>query len=133
MNSPLTQRRGSGDTIHHSPFTVHLISTRNVIGIHRRSSALSVLAGGFSFPQAALAIGIALFLFVFLRLLAPAGLYNWLAVLLVSPLSIAAALAAVRAAAFRAAGRIVMAVPCIGTPASTQAALNACTSAFTSG
>lgn len=43
----------------------------------------------------AAAIATTLFLFVFLRLLAPAGLYNWLAVLLVSPLSIAAALAAV--------------------------------------
>jgi len=41
------------------------------------------------------AIATTLFLFLCLRLLAPAGLYNWLAVLLVSPLSIAAALAAV--------------------------------------
>ncbi len=43
----------------------------------------------------AAALATTLFLFVCLRYLAPAGLYNWLAVLLVSPLSIAAALAAV--------------------------------------
>lgn len=43
----------------------------------------------------AAALATTLFLFVCLQLLAPAGLYNWLAVLLVSPLSIAAALAAV--------------------------------------
>ena len=43
----------------------------------------------------AAAIATTLVLFLCLRLLAPAGLYNWLAVLLVSPLSIAAALAAV--------------------------------------
>lgn len=43
----------------------------------------------------AAALATTLFLFVCLRFLAPAGLYNWLAVLLVSPLSIAAALAAV--------------------------------------
>ncbi len=43
----------------------------------------------------AAALATTLFLFLCLRFLAPAGLYNWLAVLLVSPLSIAAALAAV--------------------------------------
>ena len=43
----------------------------------------------------AAALATTLFLAVCLRFLAPAGLYNWLAVLLVSPLSIAAALAAV--------------------------------------
>lgn len=43
----------------------------------------------------AAAIATTIILFLSLQLLAPAGLYNWLAVLLVSPLSIAAALAAV--------------------------------------
>lgn len=43
----------------------------------------------------AAAIATTLFLFVCLNLLAPAGLWNWLAVLLVSPLAIASALAAV--------------------------------------
>jgi len=37
------------------------------------------------------------------------------------------------AAALSCAGRIVMAVPCIGTPADTQASLNAPTSEATSG
>ncbi len=41
------------------------------------------------------AIATTLSLFICLRLLAPAGLWNWLAVLLVSPLAIASALAAV--------------------------------------
>lgn len=43
----------------------------------------------------AAAVATTLFLFVCLRLLAPDGLWNWLAVLLVSPLAIASALAAV--------------------------------------
>lgn len=43
----------------------------------------------------AAAIATTLFLFVCLRLLSAEGLWNWLAVLLVSPLSIASALAAV--------------------------------------
>lgn len=43
----------------------------------------------------AAAIVTTVLLFLCLRLLAPAGLYNWLAVLLVSPLAIASALAAV--------------------------------------
>jgi Na+-driven multidrug efflux pump len=43
----------------------------------------------------AAAIGTTVVVFVLLRLLAPAGLWNWLAVLLISPLAIASALAAV--------------------------------------
>ena len=41
------------------------------------------------------AIATTTLLFLSLQLLAPAGLYNWLAVLLVSPLAIASTLAAV--------------------------------------
>jgi hypothetical protein len=43
----------------------------------------------------AAALGTAVVVFVTLRLLAPAGMWNWLATLLVSPLPIAAALATV--------------------------------------
>jgi Na+-driven multidrug efflux pump len=43
----------------------------------------------------AAAIGTTLVVFLCLQLLAPAGLWNWLAVLLISPLAIASALAAV--------------------------------------
>ena len=48
-----------------------------------------------SHASLAAAIGTTIALFVCLQLLAPAGLWNWFAVLLVSPLAIASALAAV--------------------------------------
>ncbi len=74
---------------HVEPFAV-LVVLPIVIGI-----VAELLFRDTAHASLAAAVATTLFLFVCLRLLAPAGLYNWLAVLLVSPLSIASALAAV--------------------------------------